>query len=98
MGHSFGGTIALEYAARYPQHVQKLIILDGFYDSLMTFALWRSEFEQRHPAAWMAALKGPAGERLRLAESQHDTCAIAKAEFATEMSVLESVDNQGFHD
>src|SRR5580693_6177420 len=25
IGHSFGGTIALEYAARYPDQVQKLI-------------------------------------------------------------------------
>ncbi len=32
MGQSFGGVIALEYATRYPDHVQKLILVDGAID------------------------------------------------------------------
>ena len=32
MGQSFGGTPALEYAASYPENVQKLIIVDGAAD------------------------------------------------------------------
>jgi len=97
MGHSFGGTIALEYAALYPQHVQKLIILDGASDMPTIFELWRHEIEQRYPLAWKTALTGPAGERLSVAESQQDKCAIAKAEFSAEMSVLQKVDGQAFH-
>lgn len=97
MGHSFGGTIALEYAARYPEHVQKLVILDGAADMPATFALWRSEIEQRYPLQWKRALRGDRGKKLELAEAKHDSCAVAKTEFGLEMSVLQSVDGQHFH-
>ncbi len=97
MGHSFGGTIALEYAAKYPQQVQKLIILDGVSDAPRTFALWRSEIQERYPAAWKRALLASGGMALRQAEAQHGPCSIAKAEFAVEMSALHSVDGQAFH-
>lgn len=97
MGHSFGGTIALEYAARYPQNVQKLIILDGASDLPMAFDLWRREIEQRYPEAWKTALRGTVGEKFGQAESQNDACAIAKAEFAVEMSALQNVDSEAFH-
>ena len=97
MGHSFGGTIALEYAARYPEHVQRLIVLDGAADMLATFALWRSEIEHRYPEQWQMALRGAQGENLKRAESKRDGCATAKAEFGLEMSVLQGVDGQEFH-
>ena len=32
LGHSFGGLLALEYAAKYPQHVSHLIFVAGVYD------------------------------------------------------------------
>lgn len=97
MGHSFGGTIALEYAARHPEHVQKLMILDGAADMPATFRLWRSEVEDRYPNLWQTALKGPDGDKLKLAQSEHDGCAVAEAEFGLEMSVLKGVDGQEFH-
>ena len=97
MEHSFGGTIALEYAARYPEHVQKLVILDGAADLPETFALWRKEISQRSPAAWKSALETDTGRKLRNAEGQSSECAIAKAEFATEMIALQHVGGQGFH-
>ena len=97
MGHSFGGTIALEYAARHPEHVQKLIILDGAADMPATFALWQSEVEHRYPSLWQTALEGTDGGKLKLAQSEHDGCAVARAEFGLEMSVLRGVDGQEFH-
>ena len=97
MGHSFGGTIALEYAARYPEHVQKLIVLNGASNMPMTFGLWRGEIEHRYPREWQTALGGKSGDSLRLAKSQQDGCAIAKAEFSAEMAALQSVDGQAFH-
>lgn len=97
MGHSFGGTIALEYAARHPEHVQKLIILDGAADMPATFRLWQSEIEDRYPTLWQTALKGSDGGKLRLDHFEHDGCAVAEAEFGLEMSVLKSVDGQAFH-
>jgi proline iminopeptidase len=33
VGHSFGGTLALEYAAKYPEHVAGLVFVDGLWDA-----------------------------------------------------------------
>lgn len=33
IGHSFGGTLALEYAAKYPEHVAALVFAAGLYDA-----------------------------------------------------------------
>ena len=62
-----------------------------------TFALWRSEIEQRYPLQWKTALRGDRGKKLELAEAKHDSCAVAKTEFGLEMSVLQSVDGQDFN-
>ncbi|AFL89397.1 putative hydrolase or acyltransferase of alpha/beta superfamily [Terriglobus roseus DSM 18391] len=98
MGHSFGGTIALEYASRYPEHVEKLIVLDGAADMPATFSLWEKQIEQRYPAEWHSTLDSPAGSALKRAEASHDGCAIAKAEFSAEMTTLQKADGQTFHD
>ncbi len=98
MGHSFGGTIALEYASRYPQNVEKLIILDGAADMPVTFTLWKKQLEQRYPAESHSTLDGPAGNTLKRAEASHNRCAIAKAEFSAEMTTLQKVGKQAFHD
>lgn len=97
MGHSFGGTIALEYAAHYPKQVQKLIILDGAADAPKIFDLWRAQIEQRYPAAWQSALSEGQGKGLQKAMQSKDECTAAKAEFATEMIALSKVDSQAFH-
>jgi proline iminopeptidase len=33
IGHSFGAILALEYAARYPEHVSKVIVVAGLWDA-----------------------------------------------------------------
>jgi len=33
VGHSFGGTLALEYAAKYPEHVAALVFAAGLWDA-----------------------------------------------------------------
>jgi proline iminopeptidase len=33
VGHSFGGTLALEYAARYPEHVKAVVFAGGLWDA-----------------------------------------------------------------
>ena len=98
MGHSFGGTIALEYASRYPEHVEKLIVLDGAADMPATFALWEKQIEQRYPAEWHSTLDSPTGNALKRAEASHDGCAVAKADFSAEMTTLQKADGQAFHD
>ena len=66
MGHSFGATIALEYASCHSDNVQKLIILDGAADVPAAFDLWRTEIEQRYPDAWAGALSGDKGRAIKM--------------------------------
>ncbi|WP_426753450.1 alpha/beta fold hydrolase [Myxococcus sp. Y35] len=48
MGHSFGGTLALEYAARHPEAVAGLIVVDGFSDAPGTYRSWARALEEWH--------------------------------------------------
>jgi proline iminopeptidase len=97
MGHSFGGTIALEYAAHHPEHVQKLIIVDGAADLPNSFGLWQQEIRRRYPWAWTYALSSPQGRALEEARRTGDVCAIAKAGFAVDMVALGTVNAPEFH-
>ncbi|MET0405255.1 MAG: alpha/beta hydrolase [Cystobacter sp.] len=49
MGHSIGATLALEYAARYPQHVRGVVYVSGMSDASYSFATWKQELERLHP-------------------------------------------------
>jgi proline iminopeptidase len=49
LGHSFGGTLALEYAARHPQHVVGVVFVSGLSDAAASFAIWRRELERMYP-------------------------------------------------
>ena len=49
MGHSFGGALALEYAARYPQHVSGVVFVGGLSDAPSSFAVWKRELERQYP-------------------------------------------------
>lgn len=49
MGHSFGGALALEYAARYPQHVAKVVLVGPLSDSPGSQASWRAALRRWHP-------------------------------------------------
>lgn len=97
LGHSFGGTIALEYASRYPGNVQKLIVVDGAADLPGTLKLWRTEIEQRYPDAWASALSGDRGKSYQQAIKNGDSCASTKALFAVETDALAKIDSPRFH-
>ena len=56
LGHSFGGTVALEYALRYPDRVSRLILLDTGGD-----AWW-----PQHNAAELLARRGYSSKVVRL--------------------------------
>ena len=56
LGHSFGGTVALEYALRYPDRVSRLILLDTGGD-----AWWA-----QHDAAELLARRGYSPKVVRL--------------------------------
>lgn len=97
MGHSFGATVAVEYAARYPEHVRKLIVVDGAEDMPRIFALWAEEIRQRYSALWAKTLAGQDGRALQSTREKQDACAISQASFKAEMAVLGQVDGSAFH-
>jgi proline iminopeptidase len=55
LGHSFGATLALEYAARHPQHVAGMVYVSGFSDASSSFATWKRELERLYPGRLEAA-------------------------------------------
>ena len=97
MGQSFGGTIALEYARTYPEHVQKLILVDPGADFPEAFALWEKELKVREAAKWAAAMATDQGVALRSAESGADTCTLARARFDVIWSVYLNLGQSDFH-
>jgi proline iminopeptidase len=62
MGHSFGGALALEYAAAYPQHVSKLVLVSAASDIPSACAARVAFLDKRYPAD-LARARGAAAER-----------------------------------
>lgn len=91
MGHSFGGIVALEYAARYPQSVQKIIIADAPADLPAETSLVTDELSNRYPDVWTSVLNSDLGKRLTQARAHGDECEIAQAEFAAELAARQKV-------
>lgn len=49
IGQSFGGTLALEYAARYPEHVSRLVFVAGLWDTPLQCRLRLKTLAERRP-------------------------------------------------
>ena len=49
VGHSFGGVLALEYAARYPEHVSHLILVSTPADVPASCAIRKARLLELHP-------------------------------------------------
>jgi proline iminopeptidase len=52
IGQSFGGTLALEYAARYPERVERLVFVSGLWDTPMQCRLRLQTLAQLRPEAY----------------------------------------------
>ena len=52
IGQSFGGTLALEYAATYPEHVSALVFVAGLWDIAVQCRLRNRTLAERAPAAY----------------------------------------------
>jgi proline iminopeptidase len=67
LAHSFGGTLALEYAARYPQRVSRLVYVDGLWNAPSQCRHRRDRLAQEYPAELARVLADtlqPDGSRL----------------------------------
>jgi proline iminopeptidase len=62
MGHSFGGALALEYAAAYPQHVAKVVLVSAASSIPDACAARVAFLAQRYPAD-LAKARAAAAER-----------------------------------
>jgi proline iminopeptidase len=52
IGHSFGAVLALEYAAKYPEHVSHVIIVDGLWDTSLQCRLRLQVFAAQRPETY----------------------------------------------
>jgi proline iminopeptidase len=65
MGHSFGGTLALEYAAKYPEHVSRMILV-GAASSMAAACAARVDYLSQHYSEILAKARADtAGGRHR---------------------------------
>lgn len=52
IGHSFGGLLALEYAAKYPRSVSRIVFAAGLWDAPYQCRLRVQRLAELHPAAY----------------------------------------------
>ena len=60
MGHSFGGLLALEYAARYPQNVSRMVLVGAFSDGPATCRVHRERVASLHLAEYARLMRDTA--------------------------------------
>lgn len=56
MGHSFGGLLGLEYAAKYPEHVSRLVFVAGLSDAATSGRSMCQRLAQTNPEAYARAV------------------------------------------
>lgn len=97
-GHSFGGTLAVEYARTHPERVARLMLIDAAVDLPGALESWMGTLATQFPQAYAAAERSDAGKALR-AVSPGDTCALARARMAFIGAGMAALpDARAFHD
>jgi proline iminopeptidase len=76
IGHSFGGTLALEYAARHPEHVSRIVFVDGMADGPASIRMWRDRLEAWDPTALRRV---SSAEKPQPDTAENSECAETKA-------------------
>jgi proline iminopeptidase len=81
LGHSFGGLLALEYAARYPRNVSRLILVGAFSDGPQTCQVHRARLAGMHLVELARVLKDTAWTRApRRSDCEYESKALSGAE------------------
>jgi proline iminopeptidase len=61
IGHSFGGLLALEYAAKYPQNVSRLVFVGGLWDTDLQCRLRGRRLAELRPDAYARVARDTIG-------------------------------------
>ena len=81
MGHSFGGLLALEYAARYPNNVSRLILVGAFSDGPQTCQVHRARLAGMHLVELARVLKDTAWTHVpKRSDCEYEGRALTSAE------------------
>ncbi|MCX7514717.1 alpha/beta fold hydrolase [Frateuria sp. STR12] len=97
-GHSFGGTLAVEYAQAHPERVARLILIDAAVDLPGALESWMQTLSTQFPKAYAAAGRSDAGKALR-GVPPGDRCAQARARMAFVGAGIATLpDGHAFHD
>lgn len=75
MGHSFGVALALEYAAKYPDHVSHLVLAAGLSDAILSGRSQCRRLAEVNPEAHTRAITAPDGTRA----TDPANCSVSRA-------------------
>jgi proline iminopeptidase len=85
IGHSFGGTLALEYAAAHPDHVAKMVLVDVLWDAPLQCRYRRRALEELRPDAYT-----------RVAKDTVDSAGVRRSDCELEFRGLQGAEREAF--